>query len=177
MPFTSGTKLVTGKVGWMDEASPDRTRDGHLLSETVKGVRKHRAMTTRDTASAMNISLRTYQRFEAGTTRFNLDHIHRFAVATRSDPYAIILAMAIGSPAFAVHSADNKIGTIITIGAQKFDQTLGARISELDTHALVDAVAGMFDRLTDRVLQPDPAKAWLDAGEAALSARRPKPGR
>ncbi|OYW26992.1 MAG: hypothetical protein B7Z51_09470, partial [Methyloversatilis sp. 12-65-5] len=35
--------------------------------------------------------------FESGATRLNLDHIHRFAAATNSDPYALILSVVIGS--------------------------------------------------------------------------------
>jgi transcriptional regulator with XRE-family HTH domain len=161
----------------MDDTPLDLMRDGNLLSEAVRGVRRHRGMTVGETAAAMNLSLRTYQRFEAGETRLNLDHLHRFAAVTKSDPHALLMAVAIGSPAFAVHCADNKLGSVVTIALQKLDETLGPRIGELDTRSLVSAVTALIDRLADQVLQPDPARAWLDEGQAHLHIRRPRPGR
>lgn len=67
------------------DVSPELTRDGRLLSETVRGVRKFRGMTTREVAVRMNMSLRSYQRFEAGVTRLNFDYVKRFAAATGGD--------------------------------------------------------------------------------------------
>lgn len=161
----------------MDDASQEQIRDGQLLSAAIKGVRKLRGLTTREVAARMNMSLRSYQRFEAGTTRFNLDHIHRFANATQSDPYAIINAVAIAAPGFAIDSADNKLGTILTVGVEKFYESHGVRIADLDTRTLVGAVTALFDRLAQAIVHPDPTKTWLDTGRAALTAKRPKPGR
>ena len=53
----------------MSGVPPDLPRDGELLSAAVKAVRKHRGMTTAEVASAMNMALRTYERFESGATR------------------------------------------------------------------------------------------------------------
>ncbi|MGV9009949.1 helix-turn-helix domain-containing protein [Brevundimonas sp.] len=161
----------------MNDMPLDRMRDGNLLSEAVRGVRRFRGMTVTETAEAMHVSLRTYQRFEAGETRLNLDHLHRFAAATRSDPYALLVAVAIGAPAFAIHCADNKLGSVVTIALQKLDETLGARVAELDTRSLVSAVTVFTDRLTQQVLDPDPARTWFEEGQAHLKVRRPRPGR
>lgn len=161
----------------MDDTPLDLMRDGRLLSEAVRRVRRHRGMTVAETAAAMHVSLRTYQRFEGGETRLNLDHLHRFATATQSDPHALLLAIAIGAPAFAVHCADNKLGAVMTIALQKLEETLGDRLAELDTRSLVSAATALIDRLSDQVLKPDPATLWLEQGHADLQARRPRPGR
>jgi transcriptional regulator with XRE-family HTH domain len=161
----------------MDEMSTARLRDGALLSAAVRGVRRLRRMSTRETAAAMNVTLRTYQRFEAGEARLNLDHIHRFAEATESDPYAILMAIAVGSPSLAVHSADNKFGAILTIALGKLDEKLGEDLARLDTRTLVGVITEAFDHLAERAAQPDPGRAWLKDGEALLSTRRPRPGR
>ena len=153
------------------------TRDGDLLSAAVKLVRKSRGLSSREVADAMNMSLRTYQRFEAGSTRLNLDHIHRFARATSSDPYAILMSVMIGSSRFALNTADNMLSTILIVGVQNLEQSVGDRISELDTRTLVGAVAGLFDGFAKQVLERDPAQDWLDKGRDDLSARRPRPGR
>ncbi|WP_313002529.1 helix-turn-helix transcriptional regulator [Brevundimonas sp.] len=152
-------------------------RDGQLLSAALREVRKARGMSARQTAAAMHMSVRTYQRFEAGVTRLNLDHIHRFAKATSSDPYAIIHAVMIGSPRYALSAADNMLSTILIIGMQKLEQALGERVAELDTRSLVSAVSALFESLRDQVLGEDPQRDWLGAGLDDLAARRPRPGR
>lgn len=161
----------------MSASAPDSLRDGELLSAAVKLVRKSRGLSSREVAAGMNISLRTYQRFESGVNRLNLDHIHRFAKATASDPHAVLIAVMIGSPAFASRAADNMLATIVVVGVQNLDRSVGDRISELDTRTLVSAVAALFDGFAARILANDPAAEWLARGREDLSARRPKPGR
>lgn len=151
-------------------------RDGALLSEALRKVRKHRGLTSAEVASRMNIAQRTYERFEAGETRLNLDHVARFARATESDPHAILLAVVIGSPDFARRSADNRMATILTIALQKFDAKVGDTLSGLDVHALISAVTQMFDSL-EVTLARDRAETWIASGTQDLTAKRPKPGR
>lgn len=155
----------------------EQMRDSELLSAALKQVRKARGMSARQTAAAMHMSIRTYQRFEAGVTRLNLDHIHRFAKATASDPHAIMLSVMIGSPRYALNAADNMLSTVLVVGVQKLERAVGDRIAELDTRSLVGAVAALFDGLIDQVRSGDPAREWLDAGQAELAAKRPRPGR
>lgn len=157
--------------------SADSLRDGELLSAAVKLVRKSRGLSSRQVADGMNVSLRTYQRFEAGANRLNLDHIHRFARATSSDPYAILIAVMIGSPRFASHAADNMLATVLIVGVQNLEKSVGERIAKLDTRTLVSRIAGMFDGLSADILATDPAAEWLARGREDLSARRPGPGR
>lgn len=161
----------------MSGGPPDPLRDGDILSAAVKAVRRHRAMTSAEVATAMNMALRTYERFEAGATRFNLDHIHRFAAATGSDPYAIVLSVLIGAPEFARRCADNKMAAILTIAVQRFDRTVQDRLLDLDARTLIGAVTGMFDTLLEDDEQGEQARAWLQAGAAELASARPKPGR
>ena len=158
----------------MSGVPPELPRDGELLSAAVKAVRKHRGMTTAEVASAMNMALRTYERFESGATRLNLDHIHRFAAATNSDPYALILSVVIGS---ARRCADNKMATILTVAIQRFDQAIQDRLMDLDARTLITAITGMFDTLLDGDETSEQAQAWLQTGAAELLSKRPKPGR
>ncbi|TAJ65963.1 XRE family transcriptional regulator, partial [Brevundimonas sp.] len=130
-----------------------------------------------EVASAMNMALRTYERFESGATRLNLDHIHRFAAATNSDPYALILSVVIGSSELARRCADNKMATILTVAIQRFDRTIQDRLLDLDARTLIAAVTGMFDALLDGDETSEQAQAWLQTGAAELLAKRPKPGR
>ena len=161
----------------MPGSAADSIRDGQLLSTAVKLVRKSRGLSSRQVAAGMNIGLRTYQRFEAGSTRLNLDHIHRFGKATSSDPYAVLMAVMIGSPRFALNAADNMLATVLIVAVQNLEKSLGDRISDLDTRSLISGLAGVFDGFADQVLASDPVDEWLVRGREDLSARRPTPGR
>ena len=152
-------------------------RDGDLLSEALKLVRRHRGMTAPQVAASMRMALRTYERFEAGDSRLNVDYIHRFAGATNSDPYAIIMAVTVGSPELARRCADNKLITTLTIGAQRLDHLLGEQMQSLEARAIIVAVCGMFDQLVTHSDEQQIASRWLKTGEADLRAVRPRPGR
>lgn len=152
-------------------------RDGDVLSAALKAIRRLRGLTVAETANAMNMAIRTYERFEAGVTRLNIDHIHRFAIATNSDPYAILLAVALGSPEMARRCADNKLATILTIALQKYDAAMGDRIQRQETRTFIAAVSDMFDRLAADGLEQDEAQTWLDDGKQTLKSNRPRPGR
>nr|WP_314136974.1 hypothetical protein [uncultured Brevundimonas sp.] len=161
----------------MSRDEPELRNDGALLSATLKSVRRYRRMTKAETAGAMRIAIRTYARFEAGETRLNLDYIHRFAAATRSDAQAILMAVAIGSPEHARRCAENQMGSIYTIGLEQFDHLLGENIRRLDSRTLITAIVRMFEDLAEALRGTDPAQDWLEQGSANLRAKRPKPGR
>jgi len=160
----------------MTEEGREGARDRLLLSEALKAVRKHRGMSHLDVAAGMNMAPRTYQRFEAGETRLNLDHIYRFAEVTRSDPEAILKAVAIGSPEHARRCCDNQLGTILTVAMRNFDEAIGDDIHKLDSRTLITAIVGMFDALARTASTTDPAAEWLKKGTGELAAKRPKPG-
>ncbi|MBI2260825.1 MAG: helix-turn-helix transcriptional regulator [Caulobacterales bacterium] len=161
----------------MSSTPVEARRDNDLLSQALKLVRRHRGMTAAEVARAMHMALRTYERFEAGGSRLNIDYVHRFALATNSDPYAIIMAVAIASPELAPRCADNKLITILTVGSQRFDHLLGDRIHHLEGRAVIAAVCDMFDELVAHSDEQELATRWLMRGAADLSSTRPKPGR
>lgn len=165
------------KTGGMNGRVVQPRRDSVLLSQSLKLIRRHRRMTAADVARAMATPLRTYERFEAGEGRLNIDYIHRFAAATDSDPYAILMAVAIGSPELARRCADNKLVTTLTIGAQRFDRALGDRIQGLEARTVIDAVCTLYDDLAGECGDQLRAARWLEAGMSDLSATRPRPGR
>lgn len=162
----------------MGEAALEYGDDGHLRSAALKGVRKLRGLSTQDLATRLNMPLRTYEHFEAGHGRLNLDYLHRFSEATNSDFYGLLHAIAIGSPEFAVRTADNKFMTTFTIFLQAYDRKMGDRIGDLDARSLIAALGEMFDALAEVGGQrAEEAASFLDEGREDLAARRPKPGR
>lgn len=161
----------------MVQKASEGSRDGDILSQALKLVRRYRSMTTLEVATAMRMPVRTYERFEAGDSRLNIDYIHRFAIATDSDPYAIIMAVAVGSPELAWRCADNKLITTITVGVKRFDMALGDRLQTLEARDVIAAVMAMVHQLTAQSQAQDAATKWLEEGTEDLRASRPKPGR
>lgn len=161
----------------MTPASMPARRDSEVLSLAVKLIRRDRKLTAAEVAERMRTPLRTYERFEAGGSRLNVDYIHRFAAATDSDPHAILAAVTIGSPEFALRGADNKLATILAVGLQRFNYILGDRIQTLDARAIINAVCAMYEELLREGGEQQRAAAWLDLGLTDLAMLRPKPGR
>lgn len=153
------------------------SRDGKLLSQALKLVRRYRGMTSSEVAVAMCMPIRTYERFEAGDCRLNIDYIHRFALATDSDPHAFLMAVAVGSPELAWRCADNKLITTIIVGVKRSDRALGDRLQTLESRDVIAAVMAMITQLNAQSQAQEAATKWLEDGTADLRASRPRPGR
>ncbi|MFN3780477.1 MAG: helix-turn-helix domain-containing protein [Brevundimonas aurantiaca] len=162
----------------MSRTPPDPLRDGRLLSQAIKAIRRLKRLSTREVAARMNMGVRTYQHFEAGRNKPNLEYIHRFCEVTEIDAFALLGALMIGSPHFARRTAENKLMTILMIGLQHYDEVMGDRILDQDPRTLILAVEALFERLIQDADERDAdAKRWLAEGEQSLKSRRPKPGR
>jgi len=119
--------------------SVDRPSFSSTLGASVRLIRKHRRLKTIDVARAMGMSLRSYEYFEAGGGKVNLERIHRFAEVAGADPYAILASMALGSPAFALRCADNKLMTILMVALQELDDQVGDAVADLDALLIINS--------------------------------------
>ena len=134
-----------------------------VLSSSLRLIRSRRRLRTLDVAGRMNMAVRSYEHFEAGAGRINLERIHRFAEVTDSDPHAIIAALALGSPEFAVRCMDNKLATILTIVLQEFDEETGDAIADLDGRTIINAFTRTLRELADQAINREAeAQAWID---------------
>ena len=95
----------------------------------------------------MNMPLRSYEHFEAGSGRLNLARVHLFADVLDADPFAVFAALDIGSPDFAVRCADNKFMTILMMALQEFDASAQDDIARLTASTLIAAFTRCFDEL------------------------------
>ena len=144
----------------MDRA--DRQSQSEVLSAAIRLVRTHRRMKTAEIAQAMGMALRSYEYFEAGGGRVNLERIHRFAEVTDSDPYAILAALALGSPEFALRTADNKLMTVLMVALQEFDEEVGDVLAELDARTIINTFTkALKDLALQSVRRDSAANAWL----------------
>ena len=154
---------------------------GAVLSAALRLIRTRRGLSVLQVAEAMNMAPRTYQRFEAGVTRLNFDHIQRFARATRSDVHAILMAVAIRSPELAWRAADNQLGSVFAVTLERFNSAYGDRILDLDVRTVVAAITEMFDKLGMAADATTEARKWLqdapEKSEAPATPRKPSTSR
>ncbi|UQV18934.1 XRE family transcriptional regulator [Brevundimonas albigilva] len=143
--------------------SGDRQSQSETLSTALRLIRRHRRLRAADVAKAMNMALRSYEHFEAGGGRINIERIHRFAEVTNSDPHAIVAALALGSPAFALRCADNKLATILAVALQEFDEEAGDAIAELESLTIINTFTKALRELAAQSVRRDSAAdAWLE---------------
>lgn len=140
----------------------DRPSLNETLAASVRLIRTQRRMRTADVAREMGMALRSYEHFEAGGGKVNLERIHRFADVTKADPYAILAALALGSPAFALRCADNKLMTILMVALQELDEEAGDAIGELDALPIINAFTKTMKELAAQSVRRDgAANTWL----------------
>lgn len=133
----------------MPAKSPTVTARRNLIGQALRFIRRARQMRTKEAGAAMGIGQRSYEYVEAGKSGTNFDRLRLFAAATNSDANAIMAAYVIGSPAFALRAADNKLVTAFVIGLQELDHDLGDDVALLDAAACVAAFSQAFRQLVE----------------------------
>ncbi|QYC11451.1 helix-turn-helix domain-containing protein [Brevundimonas nasdae] len=151
-------------------SEPPPRLHAETLSTALKEIRARRRLKSLDVADAMQMKPRTFEHFESGAGRLNPGRIHRFAEATSSDPYAIMAALALGSPKFAVRCADNKLMTILMVALQEFDNEVGDAIADLDGRTIINTFTRALRDLALQSVKGDAAaRAWLEARLSRLA--------
>lgn len=111
----------------------------------------------------MGIGLRTYEDFEAGRGRLDLEKVRLFGLATDTDAVAIALGLMFGSKETALRALDNKSSTILWIALREFEDEAGDKISAIPGAYFLESLRQAFDRLRDYLQKRDTsAERWLD---------------
>lgn len=143
--------------------SAERRSQSQTLSSALRLIRAHRRLRAAEVAEAMNMAIRSYEHFESGGGKINIERIYRFAEVTNSDPHAILAALALGSPAFALRCADNKLATILAVALQEFDRDAGDAIAELESLTIINAFTKTLkDLAAQSVRRESAADAWIE---------------
>ena len=133
-----------------------------ILTQALRAIRRCRTLRARDVAAAMGLALRTYQHFESGRSQLDWPRIKAFAAATDSDAHAILGAVVIGSPDFAVRCMDNKMASVLVVAVRRFDDRMGDALSRFEVGRLIAAFRKAFDDLEqDLKAREDEARTWL----------------
>jgi transcriptional regulator with XRE-family HTH domain len=133
----------------------DSDIDLGLLPLILKAIRRRREMGVADVAKAMGMATRTYADFEAGRTQLNVARIHQFAKVVGADPYAILVALEIRSPAFALRCMDQQLMSFLMSAIQDFDARAPDSIARLDPRKLIAVFREMFDGLIEESRELD----------------------
>ena len=119
----------------------------HLLPATLKALRRLRGVRAADMATGLNMPTRSYEHFESGRGRLNVGRIHQAAGLLDADPFAILAALELGSPAFAVRCADSKLMIILMLLLKDLDARLQDKLLHLDAGTLIEAFTRLFEEL------------------------------
>lgn len=118
-----------------------------LLARTLKAIRRRRGLLVREVAARMEMKPRTYEHFESGAGKLSLARIQRFAEVTDSDPYAILMSIAYGEPAFALRCLDNKMMTGAALSILDMNKEAGDDLARLDARVIFTELDGACERL------------------------------
>lgn len=150
----------------------EKSSDARTIGLAARAVRRARNMTAQQVANLMGLPLRTYEYFEAGSGRVNLDYVHRFAAATNCDPYAMLLGPALGSTEFARRTADSKMILIFLIALGEFESRMEDRLLTLDPRGLIEVFTEAFRKIEADILARErETESWLDAGRDRLAGK------
>jgi hypothetical protein len=95
----------------------------------------------------MGIATRTYANFEAGRGRLSVAKIHKFSQIVRADPYAILVALDIKSPSFALRCMDHQFMSMLIVLIQEFDGRARDSFTRIDPRILYAHARQFFDGL------------------------------
>jgi transcriptional regulator with XRE-family HTH domain len=134
----------------MAGSTHDGMNRGASLSRALKALRRRRGMTAAEVARALGMPIRSYEHFESGRSRVNIDRVHKIARVLGADPFAILAAVELGSPEFAVRCAENKLASILMAALEDFDAASGDEIPMLDPRTLMAAFERVFKELGEQ---------------------------
>lgn len=144
-----------------------------VFANAARSIRKKRNLRTTVVAERMGLPLRTYELFEAGGGLLSPDRIRRFAEATDSDPFAIMLAVMFGDAEFALACADTKLVLIMVMHLQSFSEDHGPDLAYLEPPNLIGAFERVFKELGAKLKDNEAfLQRWFDgrAGSISLGA-------
>jgi transcriptional regulator with XRE-family HTH domain len=168
-------KLELSKANSMGKTTPVVPSRREALAQALRLLRRQRGRRPGEMALLMGISRRSYEYFEAGRGPLNVDRVHRFAQILDVDPFAILVAMEIRSPRFAVNSAEHKMATAIMVMLQDFDAAAGDDIRRLNAATIISVLTRALDALAKEAREGEAfAERWMEQSEPSATSSGPE---
>jgi transcriptional regulator with XRE-family HTH domain len=142
------------------------------LSQALRALRRLRGLGPGEVADAMGMPRRSFEYFEAGRGKLNVDRIHQVAQILDVDPFAILAAVEIRSPQFAVRCAEHKLMTVFMIALQEFDASAMDDIARLNASTIISGFTRIFDALSKEAKEgEDFVEKWMGEGDPPPNGR------
>ncbi|WP_372785984.1 helix-turn-helix domain-containing protein [Phenylobacterium sp.] len=136
------------------------------LSQALRALRRLRGLGPGEVADAMGMARRSFEYFEAGRGKLNVDRVHQVAQILDVDPFAILAAVEIRSPQFAVRCAEHKLMTVFMIALQEFDASALDDIARLNASTIISGFTRIFDALAKEAKEgEDFVEKWMGEGD------------
>ncbi len=141
---------------------PPLTERQQLLSQILKAIRRRRGLRSSEVARLMGMPLRSYQHFESARGREDAPTLHAFAEAVNADGYAILLALDMKTPEFALDCLDNQFASVMILAVRRFRKQAGHDLARLDPRSVIGAFERAFGELTRKLGEDDAyVEAWM----------------
>lgn len=128
----------------------DRPDLSKLMPLIIKPLRRMRGRSSEEMAKAMHIAPRTYEDFENGRTKnLSLDRVFNFSRVLNLDPFAILAALEMRAPEFAINCAANKLMMVHMTAVEDFYGGAQDAIGALDALTLMEAYAAFYAGLAE----------------------------
>lgn len=128
----------------MDLSSIDFDSGRDIFAQAVRGIRRKRDLKAAQVAERMGMPLRSYELFEAGGGRLSPQRIQKFAQATDSDPFALMLSIIFGHADFAIICADTKLALISVMHLHSFFDERGPDLAYLEPTKIILGLRRLF---------------------------------
>ena len=140
----------------------DSDAEPNLLPQILKAIRRRRDLSVASVAKAMGMAPRTYSNFEAGRGQLSVAKIHQFAEIVGADPYAILIALDIKSPSFALRCMDHQFMAMLVLQIQDFDSRVQDSFTRIDPRILFSLTRQFFDGLVEQSEEVDASlERWM----------------
>ena len=140
----------------------DSDAEPTLLPQILKAIRRRRDLSVAYVAKAMGMAPRTYSNFEAGRGQLSVAKIHQFAEIVGADPYAILIALDIKSPSFALRCMDHQFMAMLVLQIQDFDARVQDSFTRIDPRILFSLTRQFFDGLVEQSEEVDASlERWM----------------
>lgn len=146
---------------------PDDVR-AENFSKIIRTLRTNARMSMAEVARKMDLTDRSYRRFEDGHVELDPERIYRFAEATGSDPIGIILAVLIGDPEFAFRVADSKLMLLLVTQLEDWNRDHRDDITLIEPNAYLASLSHVLSQLATK------AREREDIAQVLLEKRFPK---
>ncbi len=118
-----------------------------------RAVRRAKSLSASEAARQLGLPKRTYEYFEGGDARFDFRRLEIFGDALDIDAQALLLAMMLDRPQFAVRAGGTHLVTVALRLCAELEDRLGDDLARLDGPTITRVLSSAFEGLAKEAEQ------------------------